>query len=74
MSKLESWVTTNWLTQGYSLHFEDLSIYQLDVLSDLVIAERLNKINQKAEQRQIEEELEAAEKVVSKLKEKLEKS
>lgn len=73
MSRLESWVTSNWLTQGYSLHFEDLSINQLEELGGLVATERAKKIDQNAQQKQLKEELEIAEKVVSKLKEKLEK-
>ena len=72
MSRLESWVTSNWLTQGYGLHFEDLSIVQLEQLESLAIEERAKKIDQNAQQKQLKEELEIAEEIVSKLKEKLE--
>lgn len=64
---------TSWITQGNYLHFEDLSIDQLEELEGLAATERAKKIEQNAAQKQLKEELEIAEKVVSKLKEKLEK-
>ena len=72
MSELKSWAMDNWVTQGHGLHFEDLSIGQLEQLESLVIEERAKKISQNDEQKQLKGELEIAEEVVSKLKEKLE--
>ena len=74
MSKLKSWAMDNWVTQGYGLHFQDLSIDQLETLENLVIEERAKKISQNTAKQQLKEELEIAEEIVSKLKEKLEEN
>ena len=72
MSKLKSWAMDNWVTQGYGLHFEDLNIEQLEQLESLAIEERAKKVSQNVRQKQLKEELEIAEEIVIKLKEKLE--